>query len=60
MLSIVETSQLGVPRDWIVEHVRGRERLQYVPAALVTAAISHLEDSSTIFSVSDGAYKTVT
>ena len=53
------TAQLGVRKDWIVQHVRAREGLQYVPATTVTAALSQLEESSRIFSVSEGAYKTV-
>ena len=52
-------ASLGVPRDWIVQHVREMEHLQHVPPRTVTAAITQLEEISEIFSVSEGAYKTV-
>ena len=59
MVVIAGVAHCGVPRQWIVEHVQGRERLRQVPAATVTTAISHMEEESVIFSVSEGAYKTV-
>ena len=42
-----------------MQHIRGREGLQHVSSATVKGAIDHLEESSVIFSISDGAYKTV-
>ena len=60
LLVITGAATQGVPQEWIVEHVRGTQRLQHVPAAIVRAAIDHLEEASHIFSVSEGAYKTVT
>ena len=59
MFVIAGVAHQGVPRDWIVEHVRGTERLQHVSAATVRTALSHLEEASEVFSVSEGAYKTV-
>lgn len=56
---IAGTSQLGVPRNWIVQHVQETEGLRQVPPATIVAAISRLEENSLIFAVGLDTYKMV-
>ncbi len=59
-LLLAVTRRLGVPEDWIVQHVRDSPTFRNVPAPRVVAAIVKLLDTSQIYTVTAKSYKCIT
>lgn len=52
--------RLGVPEDWIVQHVQQRESLRKVSTAVISDTLSEMVGESLIYMLGVKSYKSVT
>ena len=59
MFCVVEVIQLGVPEDWIIEHIKQTDHLRQVPRQTIVNTLTYMVDNSLIYPVGPKSYRQV-